>query len=441
MNSLDKIINTYEQSTSLNILKKNQDGIDIECFVEKICEGGLMIRSLESNLSIYCTYAYNMDHLETGNKIRIRGKISLEKCRLLINAEQIFSVHEDPLITKADEIKYHKMRYIVSKKKRYDHLIKKNNARPAPPIIKNIGLIVFPNNEKNLTDFKFAFQQKCQSKVFVYKLPGTNFLNSMNRAIAYFNKYHEIDLICILANKINPKIAIDLSSKKAIEIIGKKSGPYISIVTQPAEYNPLSALLANKEHKTLDNFINFVYQSQVKTRTEIREYQNYIKGLINEAIEMKHREVTHLVNLFEDFRPQQPIVTTEQLFAEVKELLLKKIRERLIILLEHVIRNDTMIHSSNNDIMKKLCNIAVTKQSNGISPVEHNEVASSSIIDSNIDITKNILPEIKKEPLDKPEPLIEVPETIESGTEITGEDFTAQKKHPVIDPFDMLWLN
>lgn len=154
--------------------------------------------------------------------------------------------------------------------------------KPLPKIIHRIGLIVLDTHTIILDIFKSEFNLKCIGELFVYKVKSSkntkfDFINAIN----YFNKYHEINLICILTETLTIEHLFDLSSKYVLKNIKYNTTHTIAVTYQngilsnSADYSTL--LATNIRKLSIDKTISAIHKTQIK-------YQNNITNTISTGI-------------------------------------------------------------------------------------------------------------------------------------------------------------
>ena len=139
---------------------------------------------------------------------------------------------------------YNKLSKFLTNDKVCKYMISEMTPKYPPKMFYNIALIALPDDDENIENFKILFQEKCNGKLYVYRLKN----NSLQSALEYFKKYHNIDLICLLTNKLNLKNIYELSSRTNVKyMINRKNVPYIiSIISSHIKTIPLTMTLSNK---------------------------------------------------------------------------------------------------------------------------------------------------------------------------------------------------
>src|SRR5690606_982278 len=149
-------------------------------------------------------------------------------------------------------------------------------SRHPPTIINNIGLIVMPEDENNIENFKVAFQEKCRGKLFIYRIRYENMESDLLFAFDFFKKYHYIDLICLLTNQLTTNNICSLSSKNIVKyMLNRKNVPYVISIISLNKVNstmqPLTVMLSNEEIENINNCINYIHNIQFSLRKKIDE--------------------------------------------------------------------------------------------------------------------------------------------------------------------------
>lgn len=249
-------------------------------FHKEYCENVIVVSTnintsqiiVKSDLYIFdCVTSLNISELDPGDKIIIQFKlipksISIMEIQPLILFFCNYSEYDD--VSK---------RYILHNKTQF----KLNNStpnnvlrKPLPKILYRIGLIVLDTHTTILDTFKSKFKSNCFGKLFIYKVKSfdntaVDFINAIN----YFNKYHEIDLICILTETLELEHLFYLSSKYVLKNFKYNKTHTISvsyqngILSNSTDYSILISYGVRKLSidKTMDiiHKIQFQYQKKI----------------------------------------------------------------------------------------------------------------------------------------------------------------------------------
>jgi hypothetical protein len=161
--------------------------------------------------------------------------------------------------------------------------------KPMPKIIYNIGLIVINTHTTILDIFKSKFESCCFGKLFIYKVKSSDntsfdFINAVN----YFNKYHEIDLICILTETLELEHLFDLSSKYVLKNFKYNKTHTIAVSHQNgilSNSTDYSVLISHGVCKlSIDKTIDIIYKIQFQYQQKINDAILYGVDLFEKII-------------------------------------------------------------------------------------------------------------------------------------------------------------
>lgn len=215
----------------------------------------------DSDFVLYCRTNLSISKLKINDKIIIR-------CRIEPDSMSYGNTYANVLfycITLTDTIKKYFVQYDLLE----SHITNLKSImikKAIPTIIKNIGIIIIDNNHHNLllTKFISLFQSKCTGNLFIYNISRKKIKSELINSLNYFQKYHEIDLVCILTGQLEPSQVLKLSAKKVIYVMFKmKPIPYVISVTKNNQ-SPmhLTSVATNKHFVGLASAIDFIYSQQ-----------------------------------------------------------------------------------------------------------------------------------------------------------------------------------
>jgi hypothetical protein len=239
----------------------------------------LVVRSLDGNNAIECRAQADLSKLKEKDRVTVKGWLKLypnSPGKMYIATEYIYTTTEKEKYSSAIEM-YNRLQKTLNTDK-CQEAIKKITPLVPPQTVCNIGLIVLPDNEENLENFKIVFQEKCYGKLFIFRLKNETVESSLQTALEFFKKYHDIDLVCLLTNQLTLKHVCDLSSRENVKyMINRKKSPYIVSVTPPNKdktvMEPLTVVLSNakvegnvwkEELKKAPNFCTSLWKKKRK---------------------------------------------------------------------------------------------------------------------------------------------------------------------------------
>lgn len=243
--ALESTVHSVDLIKNYFVIIENES--NIKCYTElKISElnvGDIIrlqgkLRSHPNNISelcIYVEYFYNMDHVQhheikMKNYISIKNKLQDSKCKKLIS-------------------------YIKSK--------------PVPNNIYNVGLVVILENldstkSESVNIFKDKFNKLCVGQLFIYYVSVDNVNINLKYGLEFFKKYYDIDMICILLDKIDPSTMADIVSYKNINyMMSRKNSPY-TICLMETNVTNLIVDMCNYHCTTVDDVIQIILSKQNK---------------------------------------------------------------------------------------------------------------------------------------------------------------------------------
>lgn len=285
------------------IIKANFDKSDkIVGIVENINteEKYFTIRSLDNTKTMECFAEEQLSNLQPGCKVTIKGFLRLYPesiNRLYFAVESMYLQTEEEQYNNAIDT-YNKLHRSLYSEKYKPQVEKLKDIKP-PALIRNIGLVVMPNSEEILENFKATFQQQCTGKLYIYHLKEGNIENSLHQMLEYFKKYHQIDLICILSIGLTTKYVCQLSSRKnVISMLHRKGTPFVVSVVNSgkdkAMSEPLTAVLSSNKFDSVMDFVDYVHAKQTLLKDRLKEGIQTGKDLLFQALEQKRRKLADI---------------------------------------------------------------------------------------------------------------------------------------------------
>lgn len=318
---LNKVINAnFTKPIVLNTIVKS---IDIE-------NGCFTVGNDKTSLVCLCQ-AEGLGEIKENDNILLKGypKIDPQNGRIYILSEFIYKTDEAKILNKKFEL-YSKLKDFLLGGK-CASILKKLEKQIIPHNIYNIGVIVFPDNEANIENFKQMCSQKCLGGVYIYRLSREKINNELRTAVEYLKKYRQTDIVCILSNQVNNNDLFDFSSKENVKyLVNRKNTPYIATITSPQQQmKPLNSLISNKIFHDIEQFVDFVYDIQNNFKININHNIEVGVNRLNEMVEFKRKKLFKLemyINELNDpaFKQQE---STQNSSEKVKKQLLNKFNE------------------------------------------------------------------------------------------------------------------
>lgn len=241
---------------------------------EVTCDG--IIDQMDGNCAILkdaenkieCFSDYSINDFSNGDNVRIKGTVIVRSNKIIMNMKCIDKNTEGDKQNREEKNKLQKKYEIYDNKLQTPSFIKKIGSikmRHATDNIQKIGLLITPGDDR-VEFFIKEFQEKCTGKLFVYKLNPA--LSNVISAIEYFNKYYELDMICVLSNNISLDDVYNLSTSALINFLSatnnKSTIPYLVSVINKNCQETLFSRLSNKTFYSGPEFINHVRDKQIQ---------------------------------------------------------------------------------------------------------------------------------------------------------------------------------
>jgi hypothetical protein len=337
LTELSKILPRYHNALQVNIFNK------VEEISSKVCIVSLtplavtpldMAQDVDqaNQLNIECRYDFSTDEFDVGTIVNITGILVMESNNLVLRVRTMCTEAEIPIDATQDEM-WHKLRYHVATKPERSFIAELSQVTP-PLFVKNVGLVVPPKNKRGLKAFNDKMiAMGVKANIFIYNMESSvKIETALRNGLLYFQKYHNIDVICLLLDNLDPQTAIALSTAPVYNIFRqrKQTVQYVvSIINSTAEYTPIIAKLVNLECKSHDAFANFLLQSRknfeavIKTASEkvLTVLQQNLADVDSE-IELSKQNLEVSTKLF-----GAQIFNEKQLFEEVRSKIFMKLTE------------------------------------------------------------------------------------------------------------------
>lgn len=296
--TLRKVQNTFKKTLDVNFFESveltgivqniNDNIFTIKIADDKIieCQSNKPVTELKKNETVFVEGWFKAD---TKNVIRLYLQL---KYYCVISEKEIFQKFLKD---------YDRLVKALTTKSKFQNIIKCLEQKPLPKMIYNVALIVMPGNETHAENFKISFQDKCLGKLYVYYLK--NQAGAVEEALKFFNKYHCIDLICLLTDQISTNDIKLLSTITCVKyMLRRKEHPYImSIIktensskTDSSMILPLSAILSNGISKNIDTCTNTIHNIQFRFKDHIEKKLELGKNKLIEKIDKEKRKIMDL---------------------------------------------------------------------------------------------------------------------------------------------------
>ena len=319
--------------------------IEIECVVGKIYhqENYFTIINDDQSIMMECHVKEKIE-LQENDNIILQGWIKVRPNNtpsIYMEVDYYYPVSNSKKYVESIEL-YHRLLKTLHGSQ-YKPIIDKIKSTPPPKIINNIALISMRNDRDNINVFKDLFSKMCCGKLHMFHLDEKNIEKSLRAGIEYFKKYHNIHMICFLANKLSFAQSLDLSSKDNVKyLFNRKNFPYITSIDAPVlpsheaiSIIPLTNILSNKSFTGITSCIDFIHETQQALKMTIQKGIDMGNNILQNIMEHNRKKLFDLqmcMTEMNDIRFNTGSSSTESSFDKLKQLLLRRItKERFLL--------------------------------------------------------------------------------------------------------------
>ena len=311
-----------------------------------------MVKTMDGSKMIECNTIEKLSPVLKGNKISVKGRMKIDAA----NASKVYmAVEYFYLMTEQERyslaINTYDRLVNTLRGERCQAIINKMMPRSPPSVINNVGLVVMPNNEDNLENFRREYEKKCYGRIYVCHLSEGNVDVSLKYVIAYFSKYHNIDMICLLTNQLSLMNVCELSSKTNVKyLLNRKNTPYIvSVLTDNVKSSndkvlePLSAMLSNKKVNGIEDFVGLVHEIQASVKNRLEHGIQSGTNLLRRVLEHQRTKLFEYKMGLAELSDPRFLKSQENPFEQLRSLLLKCLA-----------REKTMVYNTHVSLMKNI---------------------------------------------------------------------------------------
>ncbi|MEM0354087.1 MAG: hypothetical protein QXW79_00760 [Thermoplasmata archaeon] len=344
-------------------------------------DNGIMIIGV-NGYTIECRANCDITLLKENDHIYLEGRLWLnENGKIIINMIRFHTMNQ--MNTYDERMKfYNKLKKIIEGNS-IQSIINRIRTRNEPKSIYNVGIIVIPNNDEyfesllkmiqqkyfeqdnimsNLSVENYCSQEKSNElvgQIFVFHLRAGFLDYDLRVALKYFEKFHNIDLVCILSIKVSNIEVFDLSCKENLNFLLNKKYPYLVSISN-AILEPLTASLSSKKFGTIKEFVDFLRFTQENYRKKIFRSLSRALELFDQRIAKYNRKLHELEQWIMELGKSADFEREciSNLLNKLKNLVLQKLNEKKLYLdnvelsLTKKLVNDTKLMRITEEIIK-----------------------------------------------------------------------------------------
>uniref|UniRef100_A0A6C0LVJ0 Uncharacterized protein n=1 Tax=viral metagenome TaxID=1070528 RepID=A0A6C0LVJ0_9ZZZZ len=287
------------------VIKENfRESFAIEAIVGNVNSdrNNFTINYQGNNNFINCWTSLKISELKSGEKIKLYGNLMTypDENHVYIKIDYYTTINND-FDNKIED--YHKYKQKLHEEKLSQFILNKFHNKFPPKIINRIGIITFEESII-LENFKKICEQKYVGDLFIYKLDKTKVDKDFVIALEYFKKYHDINVICILTDKLTMEQILNLSSAECLKylLMRDEKFPYlISLNAGCISIDYLAKNLFNKKFDQIDNCLTFITNIQETYKQMLTNTMRNCYEYIGQRIENHRANILKLDNFISEF--------------------------------------------------------------------------------------------------------------------------------------------
>lgn len=320
-----------------------------------------VVQDIFTHQFIECiTLLNDFNDLKENDDICLLGKLRLDKNnigRVVLDVELFFKqIEKDYMEERLLGYHQRKQSLFADKRKSVLDKIKKRNP---PHFIRNIGVIAITSE---LNSLKEKFLEKCNGKLVICHLSKNHIEKQFIYCMEYLKKYHYIDLICVIVDKLNTHSILGLSSKDNIRyLISRTNFPYLAYVTIDNRHDQLLNILANANFHTVESCVDFIHGIQSNFMKQIAESIADAKTQIHLRIDEYETEKNILSDTIARKLFSLGFESSENLLTRVKTALSSRIdnlindlRMKEVALMQTLIEDDEVTKYLDNSVTENI---------------------------------------------------------------------------------------
>lgn len=280
------------KDTKLSVITKSLQRIIKEKFSEPITVyGKIMVIEQTDDISYFsirskgiiinCYTKIDIKKLANDKFIRATGKlIFIDINSILFGVSILYLIEEEDKQKELFAMSANIMKALESKK--INERVDKLNLYQKPDIINNIGIISLNRKQE---EFKFS---KSNCRIYTYHLTN-DAGEDLIKGIQVFTKFYHIDLIVIIADKINIDDMLSLSNKDIVKyMLNRRS--YIAIVGD----HEMLQKLCNQHFPSVNELDKYISNVQTKYAKSLNDGIDKCFKLIKSKISKYNKEIQSL---------------------------------------------------------------------------------------------------------------------------------------------------
>lgn len=358
-NNLERIHKKFLDSVQINFKKPVKLCVPIRMVDNETKT--FLVETDTHDKTVLCRTNYDISQLKSGDIVHLHGYLKINEMNMMFI--EVFNLYPDTGKSINDERIgiYDKLHSALKNEKRSKQIQK--FSRKNIEYVSNIGLIYFEESENDIGMLKTKFQEQCTGNLYLCRIKNNFSERNVNRALEYFRKYREIDLVCILTTGISLEHVLDLSSKDNVKyLLNRKEYPFlISINSVMHEQNndvmvPHCCLLSNKVFTNQEQLCDFVKKIQMDFKQKVIENINMANTLLEQYIEAQRKKLFELELCIAETADIRFIEKSNNPFEKVKELVAQKLgKEKMFVMnVENMLMKRLIEHPPLKQLYPKL---------------------------------------------------------------------------------------
>jgi len=317
-------------------------------------------RDISNNHTIECATNLNdINNLNEDDEICLLGKLKLfefDVGRLILNVELFFRKSEKDYMEEKI-LAYQQRKESLMNNKRQS-IIEKIKRKKQPNFIRNTGIIVITSDSIGLIEFKEKFKENCKGKLVICHLNKNHIEKQFIYCLEYLKKYHYIDIVCVLADRLCTQMILALSSKDNIRYLcSRKKYPYIAYVSINNNHDQILNMLANINFSNVASCIEFISNIQSDFTKQLSHGKIQTGKMIKERIDEYEKRIRILSNTLTQKLFLLGVESSEKLLEKIKcgiynkiDMLIEELHTKETILMRTLMNDENVCKYFDNSI-------------------------------------------------------------------------------------------